>query len=185
MRGDMSKASGPERVVPEGLYEGSDSTELVEVQARSAWNRVIRAIPFRRERCDRVGTSGYSMLRERSRTIDKIDQTVPTGRVLFLLSSRHFVPGLRRAQSSRYLRTVPTGRKPCPTLRAFSSHYSTTPVLRHSNIQSLSTTACPTKPKLCIVDRSSRPRKRGALHNHGVGEVGRTRTNPQHNPTSL
>jgi hypothetical protein len=34
--------------------------------------------------------------------------------------------------------------------------------------------SCPTKPKLCIVDRSCRPRKRGALHNQDLGEVGRT-----------
>src|SRR5580700_7600714 len=116
MRGEMSKALGPERFVPEGLHEGS--------LARSAWKRVIRAIPSRRERCDRVGTSGYSMPGKRSRTIDNIDQTVPTGRVLFLFSSRHFVPG--------YPHKVPTGRKPCPALRAFSSHYSNTPLLRHS-----------------------------------------------------
>ena len=37
-------------------------------------------------------------------------------------------------------------------------------------------TACPTKPKLYIADRSSRPRKRGALHNQNVGEVGTTST---------
>src|ERR1700732_659619 len=100
MRDEMSKALGPERFV------------------------VIRAIPSRRERFDQVGTSGYSMRRKRVRTIDKIDQTVPTGRVLFLLSSRHFVPG--------YLHKVPTGRKPLPALRAFSSHHSTTPSLQHS-----------------------------------------------------
>jgi len=116
MRGDMSNAPGPGRFVPTGLYGGS--------LARSAWKRVIRAIPSRRERCDQVGTSGYSMPRERSRTIDTIDQTVPTGRVLFLVSSRHFVPG--------YLQKVPTGRKPFLALRAFSSHRSTAPVLPDS-----------------------------------------------------
>jgi hypothetical protein len=47
-----------------------------------------------------------------------------------------------------------------------------TPSLRVAD----SRTACPTKPKLCIADRSSRPRKRGALHNQDMGEVGRTRT---------
>ena len=40
----------------------------------------------------------------------------------------------------------------------------------------LSTTACPTKPEVYGVDRSSRPRRRGALHNQDVGEVGSTRT---------
>jgi hypothetical protein len=54
MRGEMSKALGPERFVPEGLHEGS--------LARSAWKRVIRAIPSRRERCDRVGTSGFALI---------------------------------------------------------------------------------------------------------------------------
>jgi hypothetical protein len=39
-----------------------------------------------------------------------------------------------------------------------------------------SRTACPAKPKLYSADRSSRPRKRGALHSQNVGEVGRTRT---------
>ena len=110
MRDEMSKALGPERFVPEGLHEGS--------LARNAWKRVIRAIPSRRERCDRVGTSGYSMPGKRSRTIDNIDQTVPTGRVLFLLSSRHFVPG--------YPHAVPPGRivqglEPCPSHRAWVS----------------------------------------------------------------
>ena len=37
-------------------------------------------------------------------------------------------------------------------------------------------TARPTKPKPYSADRSSRPRKRGALHNQDVGEVGRTTT---------
>ena len=36
--------------------------------------------------------------------------------------------------------------------------------------------SCPTKPKLCSADRSSRPRKRGTLHNQDFGEVGRPRT---------
>jgi cobalt-precorrin 5A hydrolase len=44
-----------------------------------------------------------------------------------------------------------------------------------------SMTACPTKPKLDNADRSNRPRKRGALHNQGVGEVGRTRTSTSTN----
>jgi hypothetical protein len=41
----------------------------------------------------------------------------------------------------------------------------------------LSRTACPTKPNVGIADRSSRPRKRGTLHNQDAGEVGRTSTN--------
>jgi hypothetical protein len=53
-------------------------------------------------------------------------------------------------------------------MRDATLHYSTTPSLRRSS------TACPTKPKVYIADRSSRPRKRGALHDHIVGEVGRT-----------
>jgi len=52
---------------------------------------------------------------------------------------------------------------------------SNTPALHHSAGQD-SRTACPTKPRLSSADRSSRPRKRGALHNQNVGEVGRTRT---------
>ena len=52
---------------------------------------------------------------------------------------------------------------------------SNTPALHHSAGQD-SRTACPTKPRLYSADRSSRPRKRGALHNQNVGEVGRTRT---------
>jgi F1F0 ATPase subunit 2 len=34
--------------------------------------------------------------------------------------------------------------------------------------------SCPTKPKLYIADHSSRPRKRGTLHDHEAGEVGTT-----------
>jgi hypothetical protein len=53
--------------------------------------------------------------------------------------------------------------------------YSKTPSLHHS-VRKDSRTARPTKPKLYSADRSSRPRKRGALHNQDVGEVGRTTT---------
>ena len=53
--------------------------------------------------------------------------------------------------------------------------YSNTAILRHAARQH-SRTACPTQLKLNVVDRSSRPRKRGRLHNQHVGEVGRTTT---------
>jgi hypothetical protein len=58
---------------------------------------------------------------------------------------------------------------------SYFAQYSHTPILHHSAWPD-SRTACPTKPELCIVDRLCRPRKRGALHNQDVGEVGRTRT---------
>ena len=45
--------------------------------------------------------------------------------------------------------------------------------LRAANTKK-SSTACPTKPELHVADRSSRPRKRDALHKNDVGEVGRT-----------
>ena len=61
--------------------------------------------------------------------------------------------------------------------------YSNTPTLHHSAGQNSRTAirlaspkSCPTEPKLYSADRSSRPRKRGALHNQDVGEVGRTST---------
>jgi hypothetical protein len=58
---------------------------------------------------------------------------------------------------------------------AARKRYSNTPALHYSARQN-PMTACPRKPKLYSADRSSRPRKRGALHNQNVGEVGRTRT---------
>jgi hypothetical protein len=58
---------------------------------------------------------------------------------------------------------------------AAHKQYSNTPALHYSAWPD-SRTACPTEPKLYSADRSSRPRKRGALHNQDVGEVGRTST---------
>ena len=55
------------------------------------------------------------------------------------------------------------------------AQYSKTPILQHSMCPD-SRTACPTKPKLCSADPSSRPRKQGTLDNQDFGEVGRTRT---------
>jgi hypothetical protein len=43
-----------------------------------------------------------------------------------------------------------------------------------------SRTACPTKPTVYSVDCSGRPRKRGALRNRNVREVGRTTTSKKH-----
>jgi hypothetical protein len=53
-----------------------------------------------------------------------------------------------------------------------------TRTFRHAARQD-SRTACPTKPKLYSAGRSSRPRKRGTLHNKDIGEVGRTSTKRQ------
>jgi hypothetical protein len=116
MRGEMSKALGPERFVPEGLHEGS--------LARSAWKRAIRAI--RRERCDRVGASGYSMPGKRSRTIDKIDQTVPTGRVFFSL-----VPGT--SCQATFIKSLRDGN----LVQRFAPFLRTTPILHFPNIPPL------------------------------------------------
>ena len=55
------------------------------------------------------------------------------------------------------------------------AQYSNTSTLRY-RAQLVSTTACPAKPELYSADRSTRPRKRGTLHNQTVGKVGRTRT---------
>ena len=57
----------------------------------------------------------------------------------------------------------------------FRELQSNIPELHHSAPQ-YSRTACPTKPKLYSAGRSSRPRKRGTLHNQDAGEVGRTST---------
>jgi hypothetical protein len=75
-------------------------------------------------------------------------------------------PGLKpRAESFRPFGTkIKTGRRP-----------SIFPTLQHSARQN-SRTAGPTKPELYSADRSSRLRKRGALHNQNVGEVGSTIT---------
>ena len=45
MQGDMSKASAPERFVPEELHEASDSTELVEVLPDVASQLVRHSLP--------------------------------------------------------------------------------------------------------------------------------------------
>jgi len=87
--------------VLEGLNEGS--------LARSAWKRRISTIPSRKVRFDRVIVAAF---KTRKRFSDRRDEhhTVPTGRTLFLLYSRHFVPG--------YLHKVPPGQN------RSSLHYS-------------------------------------------------------------
>jgi hypothetical protein len=133
--------------VPEGRYEGSDSTELAEVLARSAWgNAKMAPVPW--GRYEEVPSASF------------------IGWIMFVAIVRGQMPELNRPMS------IPNPLGGC---NSDFAHYSPTPILHHSAWPD-SRTACPTKPELCIVDRSCRPRKRGALHNQDVGEVGRTTT---------
>jgi len=78
--------------------------------------------------------------------------------------------------SDRYPGLKPQAESYCPFGTEIKSRqYAKTSILQYS-VWLESRTACPTKPKLYGADRSSRPRKRGALQKKDVGEVGRTTT---------
>jgi hypothetical protein len=77
-------------------------------------------------------------------------------------------------------------------LRVRGAQFGQSAILQHPARQDSRTAtrlsspkSCPTKPKLHIVDCSSRPRKRGAPHNQDVGEVGRTTTSNSETPVRL
>jgi hypothetical protein len=84
-------------------------------------------------------------------------------------------PGLEPWESDTRRNRPESTSSPLRGRNSEKAQYSDTPVLQHS-ARKKSRTARPTKPKLYSADRSSRPRKRGALHNQDVGEVGRTTT---------
>jgi hypothetical protein len=75
------------------------------------------------------------------------------------------------------LRCDVSGSRLLPSHRANALRSGSPP----GSVRNDSRTARPTKPKLYSADRSSRPRKRGALHNQDVGEVGRTTTSTRTN----
>jgi hypothetical protein len=113
------------------------------------------------------------------------DHTVPYGTGLSTTCSQAFHAWLPSFGPSGTIRLGPY-RDATVRLQNFNTptfQYSNTPALLHSALPD-STTAtrlsspksCPTKPKLYSADRSSRPRKRGALHDQDVGDVGSTRT---------
>ena len=109
--------------IPEGLDDGGDSTELAEVLARSAWNNgksEVRPVGNGLIRCDTQGLDVKENLQQRqsrSLSVRHVDvvaarsyRSLRDGTTLAILP-RHFMPGLRRAQSSRYHHAVPTGRR--------------------------------------------------------------------------
>jgi hypothetical protein len=134
-------------------------------------NRARRS-PSRRVRYDRLSKASYRLARWT--TPAARGHTVPYGTDHICRASRHFMPG--------YHRLVPTGQihpRPFVEVREQSGGRPrpnrSYPIPQYSALQD-SRTACPTKPKLYIADRSSRPRKRGTLHSQDAGEVGRTTT---------
>jgi len=126
---------------------------------RVAWHEVPGETPKRRP------SRGDGMKRFRASLSSVVIRLSPFSRTNARIKPPHQHPPTRYPGcNSDFAQYSPT-----PIL-----HHSITPSLHHSAWQD-STTACPTKPKLCI-DRPRWPRDRGALHNQGAGEVGRTST---------
>ena len=122
-----------------------------------AWHEVPGKRPTNRSRAVRYGVmSGYqptgSILATPSRFCESGAALVPCpssvailamadkpGRIIITRESRHFVPGLRQAQSNRYHHPVPPGRKPAEAdavrTRCTVLQYSNTPALRAAEIE--------------------------------------------------
>jgi hypothetical protein len=98
-------------------------------------------------------------------------QVYPSGAYPSLPEQRRLVKALRCDVSGSRL-SNPEGFRWLPSHGTNALRSGSPP----GSVRSDSRTGRPTKPKLYSADRSSRPRKRGALHNQDVGEVGRTTT---------